>query len=48
MGRARPEDLEELGVLLMAMLKGVDATREWLGEGFAARYGVEGVGLGLI
>lgn len=48
MVRAQPADLEELGVLLMAMLKGVDATRDWLGQSYAVRYGVEAPELGLM
>lgn len=41
MGKAEPEDLEELGVLVMAMLWGVDRTAMWLGQNHAARYGFE-------
>jgi hypothetical protein len=40
--KARPDDLEELGVLIMAMLKGIEATREWLGHSHIIRYGLEG------
>ncbi|KAF2831860.1 hypothetical protein CC86DRAFT_365790 [Ophiobolus disseminans] len=38
---AGPEDLEELGVLVMAMLWGLDRTRMWLGYRYAGRYGLE-------
>ncbi|PSN74324.1 hypothetical protein BS50DRAFT_13554 [Corynespora cassiicola Philippines] len=40
--RAKPSDLEELGVLIMAMLKGVDAAGRWLGQGYVSRYGLGG------
>ena len=39
--KAKPEDLEELGVLIMAMLKGKEATGEWLGHTHFIRYGLE-------
>ncbi|KAL1623393.1 hypothetical protein SLS54_004382 [Diplodia seriata] len=37
--KAAPPDLEELGVLTMTMLRGMDATGEWLGKGHVARFG---------
>lgn len=39
--KAKPGDLEEFGVLIMAMLKGMEATRKWLGHSYAVRYGLE-------
>lgn len=42
--KAKPGDLEELGVLIMAMLKGIEATGEWLGHTHFIRYGLEGAG----
>ncbi|KAL1647343.1 hypothetical protein SLS58_002671 [Diplodia intermedia] len=39
--KAAPPDLEELGVLTMTMLRGMDATGEWLGKGHVARFGLE-------
>jgi hypothetical protein len=39
--KAKPNDLEELGVLIMVMLKGIDATRKWLGQSHDIRYGLE-------
>lgn len=39
--RAKPDDLEELGVLIMTMLKGIEATRRWVGHSHAIRYGLE-------
>lgn len=38
--KAKPGDFEELGVLTMAMLKGIEATREWLGHSYAVRHGL--------
>lgn len=43
MAKATPSDLDELGALLMAMLWGVEPTMRWLGTGYLARYGLEGV-----
>jgi hypothetical protein len=40
--KAKPSDLEELGVLIMVMLWGLDATRKWLGQSYISRYGLEG------
>ncbi|OQE15360.1 hypothetical protein PENFLA_c032G01444 [Penicillium flavigenum] len=39
--KAKPDDLEELGVLIMVMLKGIEATGEWLGHSQNIRYGLE-------
>jgi hypothetical protein len=39
--KAKPMDLEELGVLIMTMLWGPEATRTWLGEDVAVKYGLE-------
>ena len=39
--KAKPMDLEELGVLIMTMLWGPEATRTWLGEDFAVKFGLE-------
>ena len=36
---AKPEDLDDLGVQLMAMLWGVDATAEWLGSSQSIKHG---------
>ncbi|GKZ65178.1 transcription factor gsfR2 [Aspergillus niger] len=41
MAKAKPSDLEELGILIMAMLKGIDATRKWLGYSHTTQYGLE-------
>ncbi|KAF7588658.1 hypothetical protein BBP40_005409 [Aspergillus hancockii] len=38
--KAKPGDLEELGVLIMAMLQGIEATREWLGHSYSVRHGL--------
>ncbi|KAJ5415186.1 transcription factor gsfR2 [Penicillium sp. CMV-2018d] len=46
--KAKPGDLEELGVLIMAMLKGLEATGEWLGHTHFIRYGLEGARNGSI
>lgn len=46
--KARPGDLEELGVLIMAMLKGIEATGKWLGHGHIIRYGLEGAEYGSV
>ncbi|KAH7344290.1 hypothetical protein BKA66DRAFT_478959 [Pyrenochaeta sp. MPI-SDFR-AT-0127] len=40
--KAKPDDMEELGVLVMAMLWGIEATEDWLGQRYACRYGLEG------
>ncbi|CAG8908675.1 unnamed protein product [Penicillium egyptiacum] len=40
--KAKPGDLEELGVLIMVMLKGIEAAGEWLGHSQNIRYGLEG------
>ncbi|APA12007.1 hypothetical protein SS1G_05579 [Sclerotinia sclerotiorum 1980 UF-70] len=39
--KAKPMDLEELGVLIMTMLWGPEATRTWLGEDVTLKYGLE-------
>lgn len=39
--KATPMDLEELGVLIMTMLWGPEATRTWLGEDVTVQYGLE-------
>nr|D7PI10.1 RecName: Full=Transcription factor gsfR2; AltName: Full=Griseofulvin synthesis protein R2A [Penicillium aethiopicum]ADI24952.1 GsfR2 [Penicillium aethiopicum] len=39
--KAKANDLEELGVLIMVMLKGTGATGEWLGHSQNIRYGLE-------
>jgi hypothetical protein len=39
---AAPDDLEELGVLVMSMLWGLPATRGWLGWQQCGRYGLQG------
>ena len=44
--KAKPGDLEELGVLIMAMLKGIEATGEWLGHSHIIKYGLEGAEYG--
>ncbi|KAI8931827.1 hypothetical protein NX059_011464 [Plenodomus lindquistii] len=41
MAKAKPEDLEEMGVLVMAMLRGTESTETWLGRKYASRYGFE-------
>ncbi|KAJ5615192.1 transcription factor gsfR2 [Penicillium hordei] len=41
-GKAKPGDLEELGILIMVMLKGIVATGKWLGHSHNIRYGLEG------
>jgi hypothetical protein len=38
MTKTTPADLEELGVLVMAMLWGLDTTRIWLGSDFSVKY----------
>ncbi|KAH7036247.1 hypothetical protein B0J12DRAFT_678674 [Macrophomina phaseolina] len=38
---AGPDDLEELGVLIMAAYRGLESTAEWLGKSHVARYGLE-------
>ncbi|KAL3478295.1 hypothetical protein BJX99DRAFT_224605 [Aspergillus californicus] len=40
--KAKPGDLEELGILIMVMLKGIEATGKWLGHSHNIRYGLEG------
>jgi hypothetical protein len=44
--KAKPSDLEELGVLIMVMLWGIDATKKWLGQSNISRYGLEGTDYG--
>ncbi|KAH8883168.1 hypothetical protein GQ53DRAFT_753069 [Thozetella sp. PMI_491] len=39
--KAKPMDLEELGVLIMTMLWGPEATRTWLGQDFTIKHGLE-------
>ncbi|KAJ4988906.1 transcription factor cys6 protein [Stagonosporopsis vannaccii] len=41
MALAGPADLEELGVLVMSMLWGLRATRNWLGRESSAKHGLE-------
>ncbi|KAF2794219.1 hypothetical protein K505DRAFT_324909 [Melanomma pulvis-pyrius CBS 109.77] len=41
MAKAKPIDLEELGVLIMTMLWGLQTTRTWLGREFTVKYGLE-------
>lgn len=40
---AGPEDIEELGVLIMSMLWGLRATRTWLGRDCSLKYGLEDI-----
>jgi hypothetical protein len=42
MAMATPGDLEELGVLVMSMLWGLQSTQSWLGYGYSTKYGLEG------
>lgn len=46
--KAKPDDLEELGVLIMVMLKGREATGKWLGHTHNLRYGLEGAERGSV
>jgi hypothetical protein len=46
--KAKPDDLEELGVLVMVMLKGTEAAGKWLGYTHNLRYGLEGAEHGSI
>ncbi|PIA98031.1 hypothetical protein CB0940_06436 [Cercospora beticola] len=39
--KATPEDLDELGVQIMAMLWGVGATQQWLGGSYLSRHGFQ-------
>ncbi|KAB2579686.1 Transcription factor gsfR2 [Lasiodiplodia theobromae] len=39
--KASPNDMEELGILVMATLWGMETTGEWLGKGHLARFGLE-------
>lgn len=48
MAKGNPEDLEELGVLIMVMLWGIEVTEAWLGQSYANRYGLDGQVSGLI
>ncbi|RYN88349.1 hypothetical protein AA0119_g11912 [Alternaria tenuissima] len=41
--KARPEDLEDMGVYIMVMLWGVEGARVWLGREFVARFGLDGM-----
>ncbi|RYN76789.1 hypothetical protein AA0120_g11707 [Alternaria tenuissima] len=41
--KARPEDLEDMGVCVMVMLRGVEGARGWLGREFVARFGLGGM-----
>ncbi|KAF7675972.1 hypothetical protein GT037_005477 [Alternaria burnsii] len=41
--KARPEDLEDMGVCIMVMLWGVEGARGWLGREFVARFGLDGM-----
>jgi DNA-binding HxlR family transcriptional regulator len=41
--KARPEDLEDMGVCVMVMLWGVEGARGWLGREFVARFGLDGM-----
>ncbi|EKG16987.1 hypothetical protein MPH_05813 [Macrophomina phaseolina MS6] len=38
---AAPEDLDELGVIMMATHQGLESTAEWLGKAHAAKFGLE-------
>lgn len=39
--KAKPMDLEELGILVMTMIWGPEATRTWLGKDFTVKYGLD-------
>jgi hypothetical protein len=41
MAKTKPSDLEELGVLIVAMMWGLEATQEWLGRDASEKYGLE-------
>ena len=41
MADAKPEDLDELGILMMATYKGLDITSEWLGKDNLQQYGLQ-------
>jgi hypothetical protein len=41
MALAEPDDLEELGVLVMSMLWGLSATQNWLGQERSVKYGLD-------
>ena len=41
--KARPEDLEDMGVCVMVMLWGVEGARGWLGRESVARFGLDGM-----
>ncbi|KAF2415487.1 hypothetical protein EJ08DRAFT_691005 [Tothia fuscella] len=41
MTEARPDDLDELGIMIMTMLWGPVATRKWLGQELTTRYGLD-------
>jgi hypothetical protein len=41
MALARPEDLEELGILVMSILWGLRATQNWLGHERSVKYGLD-------
>lgn len=43
MAEATPIDLEELGVLIMSMLCGLESAKEWLGQSHVANFGLERV-----
>lgn len=41
MAKATPGDLEELGVLIMSMFRGLEVAEDWLGRAYLLRYGLE-------
>ncbi|KAH8627197.1 hypothetical protein IG631_16965 [Alternaria alternata] len=41
--KAKPEDLEEMGVCVMVMLWGVESARGWLGREFVGQFGLDGL-----
>ncbi|KAJ4311994.1 hypothetical protein N0V94_007676 [Neodidymelliopsis sp. IMI 364377] len=41
MALAEPDDLEELGVLVMSMLWGLSVTQDWLGQDRSVKYGLD-------
>jgi hypothetical protein len=38
---AKPEDMEELGIIMMALIKGVDDCCHWVGNGLLERFGLK-------
>lgn len=41
MASARARDLDELGVMLMSLIRGMENTTAWLGTDNLAQYGLE-------